>query len=55
VTWNDYEEGSENRVRLSNCVSVAATVLGTLCNGLWKGNVNTVDHYVAYIQHRRKN
>jgi hypothetical protein len=49
VTWNDYEEGTELESGIDNCLSVSASISGTLLQWNVKGNENTVDHYVVYF------
>jgi len=49
VTWNDYEEGTEIESGINSCLTVSATVSGNSLQWTIKGNVNTVDHYIAYI------
>ena len=45
VTWNDYEEGSEIESGIDNCVTVSATVTGTVVSWSITGQMNTVDHF----------
>src|ERR1700687_748654 len=49
VTWNDYEEATEIESGINNCFSLSATVSGASLQWTVKGNLSTVDHYVAYI------
>ncbi len=49
VTWNDYEEGTEIETGIDNCVSLSASLSGSVLNWQIKGNENTIDHYVVYI------
>lgn len=49
VTWNDYEEGTEIETGIDNCVSVSASLSGSVLNWQISGNENTIDHYVVYI------
>lgn len=49
VTWNDYEEGTELESGIDNCLSVSASISGTLLQWNVKGNENTIDHYVVYF------
>jgi hypothetical protein len=49
VTWNDYEEGTEIESGIANCTTVTASVSGNALHWSVTGNVNTLDHYVAYI------
>jgi hypothetical protein len=49
VTWNDYEEGTELETGIDNCVSLSASLSGSVLNWQITGNENTIDHYVVYI------
>jgi hypothetical protein len=55
VTWNDYEEGTELESGIDNCLSVSASISGTLLRWNVKGNENTVDHYVVYFSSDNQN
>ena len=55
VTWNDYEEGTELESGIDNCLSVSASISGTLLQWNVKGNENTVDHYVVYFSPDNQN
>jgi len=48
VTWNDYEEASEIESGIDNCVTVAATVAGTVASWSITGQMNTVDHFTVF-------
>jgi PKD repeat protein len=48
VTWNDYEEGTEIEAGIDNCVTVAASVSGTVASWSITGQMNTVDHFSVY-------
>jgi hypothetical protein len=48
VTWNDYEEATELESGIDNCLTVSASVSGSVLNWTVNGNENTVDHYVIY-------
>src|SRR6185437_16089320 len=48
VTWNDYEEGSEIESGIDNCVTVSATVAGTVASWAITGQMNTVDHFTVF-------
>lgn len=48
VTWNDYEEGSEIESGIDNCVSVSASVAGTMVSWSITGQMNTVDHFTVF-------
>ena len=48
VTWNDYEEGSEIETGIDNCVSVSASVAGTVVSWSITGQMNTVDHFTVF-------
>ncbi len=48
VTWHDYEEGTEIQSGIDNCLSITASVSGTLLN--WHvADESTLDHYTAFI------
>ena len=49
VTWDDYEEGTEIETGIDNCVSLSASLAGSVLNWHITGNENTIDHYVVYI------
>ncbi|HLW54346.1 MAG TPA: hypothetical protein VKW06_16030 [Candidatus Angelobacter sp.] len=49
VTWNDYEEGTEIETGIDNCVSVSASVSGTVAKWSISGQMNTVDHFSVYL------
>jgi PKD repeat protein len=55
VTWNDYEEGSEIETGIDNCVTVSASVTGTVASWSITGQANTVDHYSIYISQDGQN
>jgi PKD repeat protein len=48
VTWNDYEEGSEIESGIDNCVTVSATVAGTVASWSITGQINTVYHFTVF-------
>ncbi|HEY2236134.1 MAG TPA: PKD domain-containing protein, partial [Candidatus Angelobacter sp.] len=48
VTWNDYEEASEIESGIDNCVTVSATVAGTVASWSITGQMNTVDHFTVF-------
>jgi PKD repeat protein len=48
VTWNDYEEGTEIESGIDNCVTVSASVTGTVVSWGITGQMNTVDHFSVY-------
>jgi PKD repeat protein len=48
VTWNDYEEGSEIESGIDNCVTVSASVAGTVASWSITGQMNTVDHFSVF-------
>jgi PKD repeat protein len=48
VTWNDYEEGSEIETGIDNCVTVSASVAGTVASWTITGQLNTVDHFSVF-------
>ncbi|MGA2369638.1 MAG: hypothetical protein ACLPPV_02585 [Candidatus Korobacteraceae bacterium] len=48
VTWHDYEEGTEIQTGIDNCLSVSASVNGSILS--WSvPNESTLDHYTVYI------
>ncbi len=48
VTWHDYEEGTEIQTGIDNCLSISATVSGSVVN--WSvPDDSTLDHYTVYI------
>ena len=49
VTWDDYEEGTEIETGIDNCVSVNATVAGTMLSWSITGSESTIDHYQVFI------
>ena len=48
VTWNDYEEASEIESGIDNCVTVSASVAGTIVSWSITGQMNTVDHFTVF-------
>ena len=48
VTWNDYEEASEIETGIDNCVTVSASVTGTVASWTIAGQMNTVDHFTVF-------
>jgi PKD repeat protein len=48
VTWNDYEEGTEIESGIDNCVTVSASVAGTVASWSITGQMNTVDHFTVF-------
>jgi PKD repeat protein len=55
VTWNDYEEGSEIETGIDNCVSVSATVSGTVVSWSITGQMNTIDHFSVFVSQDGEN
>jgi hypothetical protein len=55
VTWNDYEEGTEIESGIDNCLTVSASISGTVLQWHVSGNENTVDHYVVYFSPDNQN
>src|SRR5215510_14380591 len=55
VTWNDYEEGTEIESGIDNCVTVSASVKGTVAAWAITGQANTLDHYTVYISQDGEN
>jgi len=48
VTWHDYEEGTEVQSGIDNCLSISASVSGSMLS--WSvPDESTLDHYTAYI------
>jgi len=55
VTWNDYEEGTEMESGIDNCVTVSASVTGTVATWTITGQANTIDHYTVYVSQDGEN
>ena len=55
VTWNDYEEGTEIETGIDNCVTVNASVSGTVVSWTITGQMNTVDHFSVFISQDGQN
>ncbi|HWX54583.1 MAG TPA: hypothetical protein VN176_08310 [Verrucomicrobiae bacterium] len=55
VTWNDYEEGTEFETGIENCVTIAASVSGTVVSWSITGQANTVDHYTVFMSQDGQN
>ncbi len=55
VTWNDYEEGTEIETGIDNCVTVNASVAGTVVSWSITGQASTLDHYSVYITQGTQN
>lgn len=55
VTWNDYEEGSEIETGIDNCVTVSASVAGTVVSWSITGQMNTVDHFTVFASQDGEN
>jgi len=55
VTWNDYEEGTEIESGIDNCVSISASVTGTVASWSITGQLNTIDHYRVFISQDGEN
>ena len=55
VTWNDYEEGTEIESGIDNCVSISASVTGTVASWSITGQLNTIDHYRIFISQDGEN
>ena len=50
VTWDDYEEGTEIETGIDNCVSVAASMSGSVLSwSISGGSESTIDHYTVFI------
>ncbi|PYX37220.1 MAG: hypothetical protein DMG75_07715, partial [Acidobacteria bacterium] len=55
VTWNDYQEGTELETGIDNCVSLSASLSGSVLQWNITGKENTIDHYVVYISRDGQN
>ncbi len=55
VTWNDYEEGTEIETGIANCVTVNASVAGTVLSWSITGQASTLDHFSVYITQGAQN
>jgi PKD repeat protein len=55
VTWNDYEEASEIETGIDNCVTVSASVTGTVVSWNITGQMNTVDHFAVFASQDGEN
>lgn len=55
VTWNDYEEGTEIETGIDNCVTVTASVSGTVASWTISGQPNTIDHYTVFVSQDGEN
>lgn len=49
VTWNDYEEGTEIETGIDNCVTVNASVAGTVVSWNITGQATTLDHFSIFV------
>jgi hypothetical protein len=49
VTWNDYEEGTELESGIDNCVTIAASLTGSMLGWNITGAEATLDHYTVFI------
>jgi hypothetical protein len=49
VTWNDYEEGTEIETGIDNCVTVNASVAGTVVSWSITGDAATLDHFAIFV------
>jgi PKD repeat protein len=50
VTWDDYEEGTEIETGIDNCVTVTASMSGSVLNwAISGGSESTIDHYTVFI------
>jgi hypothetical protein len=49
VTWNDYEEGTEIETGIDNCVTVNASVAGTVVSWNVTGQATTLDHFSVFV------
>ena len=49
VTWNDYEEGTALETGIDNCVTLTASVAGSVLNwSIGSGPQATIDHFVVF-------
>jgi hypothetical protein len=55
VTWNDYEEGTEIETGIDNCVTVNASVAGTVVSWSITGQASTLDHFSVYVTQGTQN
>lgn len=55
VTWNDYEEGTAIEPGIENCLSISASVTGSILSWTVSGNENTLDHYTVFISRDGEN
>ncbi len=55
VTWNDYEEATEIETGIDNCVTVSASVTGTVVSWSITGQMNTVDHFTVFASQDGEN
>jgi len=55
VTWNDYEEGTEIETGIDNCVTVNASVAGTVVSWIITGQASTLDHFSVYVTQGSQN
>ncbi|HEX3091312.1 MAG TPA: Ig-like domain-containing protein [Candidatus Angelobacter sp.] len=55
VTWNDYEEGTEIETGIDNCVTVNASVTGTVVSWSITGQASTLDHFSVYVTQGAQN
>lgn len=56
VTWNDYEEGTEFETGIDNCVTVSASIAGSVVSwSISGGQENTIDHYTVFISNDGQN
>ena len=55
VTWNDYEEGTEIETGIDNCVTVNASVAGTVVSWSITGQSSTLDHFSVYVTQGAQN
>src|SRR6478609_887947 len=55
VTWNDYEEGTEIETGIDNCVTVNASVAGTVVSWSITGQASTLDHFSVYVTQGSQN
>jgi hypothetical protein len=55
VTWNDYEEGTEIETGIDNCVTVNASVAGTVVSWSITGQLTTLDHFAVYASQGTQN
>jgi hypothetical protein len=49
LTWNDYEEGSELKTGIDDCVTIFAALSGNLLSWTATGSLTAIDHFTVFI------